>query len=105
MFYVLFVGFMVCTMLLCSLYALFLVSTSKLNAMHFPFKYCHSYALVGLFLDAYTYCIMHWLSVGMQVICIELICLYVQVFIPSVNEHGDHYLIVIACLIKPLFIS
>ena len=54
MFYVLFVGFMVCTMLLCSLYALFLISTSKLNAMHFPFKYCHSYALVGLFLDAYT---------------------------------------------------
>ena len=32
--------------------------------MHFPFKYCHSCALVGLFLDAYTYCIMHWLSVG-----------------------------------------
>ena len=34
----------------------------------------------------------------MQVICIELISLYVHVFIPSVNEHCDHYLIVIACL-------
>ena len=39
----------------------------------------------------------------MQVICIELICLYVQVFISSVNEHCDHYLTVIACLIKPWF--
>ena len=40
----------------------------------------------------------------MRVICIELISLYVQVFIPSVNEHCDHYLIVIACLIKPWFV-
>ena len=32
----------------------------------------------------------------MQVICIDLICLYVQVFIPSVNEHCGHYLVVIA---------
>ena len=31
----------------------------------------------------------------MQVICIELISLYVQMFIPSVNEHCGHYLIVI----------
>ena len=55
---------------------------------------------------------MHILSVlcigwvlGMQVICIEFISLYVQVFISSVNEHCDHYLIVIACLIKPWFVS
>ena len=41
----------------------------------------------------------------MQVICIDLISLYVQVFIPSVNEHCCHYLIVIACLIKPWFVS
>ena len=53
MFYALFVGFMVCTMLLCSLYALF-IQYFYLNAMHFPFKYCHSCAFVGLFLDAYT---------------------------------------------------
>ena len=37
-------------------------------------------------------------------ICIELISLYVQVFIPSVNEHCGHYLGVIACLIKPWFV-
>ena len=40
---------------------------------------------------------------GMQVICINLISLYVQVFIPSVNENCSHYLIVIACLIKSWF--
>ena len=52
MFYALFVGFMVCTMLLYSLYALF-NQYFYLNVMHLPFKYCHSCALVGLFLDAY----------------------------------------------------
>ena len=31
----------------------------------------------------------------MQVICIELINLYVRMFIPSVNEHCSHYFIVI----------
>ena len=41
----------------------------------------------------------------MQVICIELIGLYVQMFIPSVNEHCGHYFIVIAYLVKPWFIS
>ena len=41
----------------------------------------------------------------MQVICIELISLYVWMFIPSVNEHCGHYFIVIACLVKPWFIS
>ena len=41
----------------------------------------------------------------MQVICIELIGLYVRMFIPSVNEHRDHYFIVIACLVKSWFIS
>ena len=40
----------------------------------------------------------------MQVICIDLFSLYVQVFIPSVNEHGDHYLVVIASLVKPWFV-
>ena len=38
-------------------------------------------------------------------ICIALIGLYVRMFIPSVNEHCGHYFIVIACLVKPLFIS
>ena len=40
----------------------------------------------------------------MQVICIELIGLYVRMFIPSVNEHFGHYFIMIACLVKPWFI-
>ena len=39
----------------------------------------------------------------MQVICIELIGLYIQMFISSMNEHYGHYFIVIACLVK--FIS
>ena len=30
---------------------------------------------------------------GIQVTCIVLVSLYVQVFIPSVNEHCDHYLV------------
>ena len=38
-------------------------------------------------------------------ICIELIGLYVWMFISSVNEHYGHYFIVIACLVKPWFIS
>ena len=42
---------------------------------------------------------------GMQVICTELIGLYVRMFIPSVNEHCGHYFIVIACLVKPWFIT
>ena len=62
MFYALFVDFMVRTMLLCNLYALF-IQYFYLNVMHFPFKFCHACVLVGLFLDAYTRCIMHWLSV------------------------------------------
>ena len=41
----------------------------------------------------------------MQVICIELIGLYVRMFIPSVNEHCGHYFIVIVCLVKLWFIS
>ena len=48
---------------------------------------------------------MHWLSVGHASDCIELIVLYVRMFIPSVNEHYGHYFIVIACLVKPWFIS
>ena len=30
---------------------------------------------------------------GIQVTCIALVSLYVQVFIPSVNEHCDHFLV------------
>ena len=41
----------------------------------------------------------------MQVICIKLIDLYVQMFILSVNEHCDYYFIVIVCLVKPWFIT
>ena len=46
-----------------------------------------------MFLHAYTSCIVHWLSDG-HAKCIELISLYVQMFIPSMNEHCDHYFIV-----------
>ena len=42
---------------------------------------------------------------GMQVICIELIGLYIRMFIPSVNKHCDHHFIVIARLVEPWFIS
>ena len=63
MFYALFVGFMVCTMLYAAFYALF-KSVLLSKCLAFSFKYCHSCTLVGLFLDAYTWCIMHWLSVG-----------------------------------------
>ena len=35
----------------------------------------------------------------MQVICIDPICLYVQVFIPNVNEHCGHYLVVIQAMV------
>ena len=41
----------------------------------------------------------------MQMICIELIGLYVRMFIPSENEYCGHYFIVIAYLVKPWFIS
>ena len=41
----------------------------------------------------------------MQVICTELIGLYVRIFIPSMNEHCGHYFIVIACFVMPWFIS
>ena len=41
----------------------------------------------------------------MQVIYIELINLYVRMFIPSVNKHCGHYFIVIVCLVKSWFIS
>ena len=41
----------------------------------------------------------------MQVICIVLIGLYVRMVILNVNEHCGHYFIVIACLVKPWFIS
>ena len=36
-------------------------------------------------------------------ICIELIGLYVRIFISSVNEHYGHNFIVISCLVKPWF--
>ena len=60
------------------------------------FKYSHSCALVGFCSQMhilYILC-MGWV-LGMRVICIELIKLYVRMFIPSVNEHCSHYFIVI----------
>ena len=68
-FYAYFVGFMVCTLLNAAFYAFFKsVLLSKCLAafyalfksvllskcLAFCIKYCHSYALVGLFLNAYT---------------------------------------------------
>ena len=41
---------------------------------------------------------------GIQVTCIVLVSLYVQMFILSVNKHCGHYLVVIACLVKPWFV-
>ena len=67
--------------------------------------YCHSCAPVGLFLNAYTLCIMQWLSVEHTSILPWLVNFYVLVFIPSVNEHYDHYLVVFTWLIKPWFVS
>ena len=40
---------------------------------------------------------------GMQMICIDLLSLYVRMCIPSVNEHYGHYSIMIACMVKPWF--
>ena len=51
----------------------------------------------------YVLCI--GLVLGMQVICIELIGLYVRMFIPSENEHCGHYFIVIICLVQPWVIT
>ena len=52
-FMFLFVGFMVCTMLYAA--SMFLLNQYIYpNVMHFLVKYCHSCALIGLFLDAYT---------------------------------------------------
>ena len=52
-FYAFLVGFMVCTMLYAA--SMFLLNQYFYpNVMHFLVKYCHSCALVGLFLDAYT---------------------------------------------------
>ena len=71
--FVSFQGYILC--IVCRLYGVYyafmqlfffamFIQYFHLNVMHFPFQYCHSCALVGLFLDAYTQCIMHWLSVG-----------------------------------------
>ena len=72
----------------------------------FFFKYSHYCAQVGscsLMHILYVLCI-GWV-LGMQVICIELIGLYVRIFIPSVNEYCGHYFIVITCMVKPWFIT
>ena len=51
--------------------------------------------------------ILHVLCIGwvlgMQVICIELLSLYVWMFIPSVHKYSGYYSIVIACMVKPWF--
>ena len=49
------------------------------------------------------YALVECLSI--QVTCPVLVNLYVLVFIPSVNEHCDHYLVVFTWLIKPWFVS
>ena len=58
-----------------------------------------------MFQDAYTLYIVHWLSVGHAS---DLHCAYWLVcpdVISSANEHCGHYFIMIACLVKPWFIS
>ena len=51
--YAYYVGFMVCTLLNAAFYAM-LKSVLISKCLAFWFMYCHSCALVGLFLDAYT---------------------------------------------------
>ena len=52
-FYAYFVGFMVCTLFNAAFYVM-LKSVLLSKCLAFCFKYCHSCALVGLFLDVYT---------------------------------------------------
>ena len=95
---------MVCTLLNAAFYAM-LKSVLISKCLVFWFMYCHSCAFVGLFLDD----ILNVLCIGwvlsIQVSFFVLVNLYVHVFIPSVNEHSDHYLVVFTWLIKPWFDS
>ena len=52
-FYAYFVGFMICTLFNAAFYAM-LKSVLLSKCLAFCFMYCHSCALVRLFLDAYT---------------------------------------------------
>ena len=103
-FYAYFVGFMVGTLLNAAFYAM-LKSVLLSKCFAFCFMYCHSCALVELFLDALLSVLCIGWVLGIQVSCFVLVNLYVQVFIPSVNKHCDHYLVVITWLIKPWFES
>ena len=56
-----------------------------------------------LFLDAYLMCALVECWTCKWYFSFKLISLHVRMFIPYVNEHCDHYSIVIACMVKPWF--
>ena len=58
-----------------------------------------------LFLDAYTFCALVECWTFKWYFAFKLISLHVRMFIPYVNEHYGHYSIVIACMVKPWFIT
>ena len=57
-----------------------------------------------LFLDVYLLCALVECWTCKWYFAVKLISLYVQMFIPYVNEHCGHYSIVIVCMVKPWFI-
>ena len=58
-----------------------------------------------LFLDAYLLCALVECWTCKWYFAFKFISLHVRLFIPSVNEHCGLYVIVIACMVKPWFIT
>ena len=58
-----------------------------------------------LFLDAYMLCALVECWTWKWYFLFKLISVHVRMFIPYVNEHCDHYSIVITCMVKPWFIA
>ena len=58
-----------------------------------------------LFLDAYMFYALVECWTCKWYFAFKLISLHVRMFIPYVNEHCGHYSLVIACMIKSLFIA
>ena len=58
-----------------------------------------------LFLDAYMFYALVECWTYKWYFVFKLISLHIRMFIPYVNEHCGHYSIVIACMVKSLFIA
>ena len=58
-----------------------------------------------MFLDAYMLCALVECWTCKWYFAFKLISLHVRMFIPYMNEHCDHYSIVIAYMVKPWFIA